>query len=61
MGVEKDGDKNRYNISYFLDKEEAEHLVSDLRKLGLHGAFVAKYENGERVMERPKTSKRPIK
>lgn len=52
IAVEPDEDKNRYVISYFADKEEAEHLVADLHKMGVHDAFVGKYENGERIYER---------
>lgn len=50
-GVEEVDGMHRYVISYFTTKEEAERFVADLRKLGLKGAFVAKYENGERVFE----------
>ena len=50
-GMEKVDGMNRYVFSYFNTKAEAEEFVADLRKLGLRGAFVAKYENGERIME----------
>jgi hypothetical protein len=50
-GVEEVDGLHRYVFSYFTTKEEAERFVADLRKLGLRGAFVSKYENGERVFE----------
>lgn len=72
VGFEKTEGMNRYVVNYFDTKEEAEHFAGDLRKLGLKGAFVAKYENGERVFEKGKTktvtaashqksSKKPLK
>jgi cell division septation protein DedD len=51
FGIEKSDDKNRYVISYFEKKEEAEKFATELKKLGIHGAFVAQYENGERVLQ----------
>ncbi|MBS1623011.1 MAG: hypothetical protein JST83_03260 [Bacteroidetes bacterium] len=57
VGFEKTEGMNRYVVNYFDSKEEAEHFAGDLRKLGLKGAFVAKYENGERVFEKGKTKK----
>ena len=52
VGVESVDKMNRYVISYFEDKTESERFVKDLRKLGLKGAFSAKYENGQRVFEK---------
>ncbi|MBS1594652.1 MAG: hypothetical protein JST90_10015 [Bacteroidetes bacterium] len=52
VGFEKTEGMNRYVVNYFDSKEDAEHFAGDLRKLGLKGAFVAKYENGERVFEK---------
>jgi hypothetical protein len=58
VGIEKaDGNKNRYVISYFTDKKEAERCVSDLKRLGVRGAFVAKYENGQRAMAQKPAAK----
>ena len=54
FGLEKDGDKNRYVISYFNTKEDAETFIAELKKIGVRGAFAAKYENGERVYETSK-------
>ena len=51
FGIEKVGDKNRYVISYFDSKDDAEKFVAELRKLGIKGAFASKYEGGERVIE----------
>ncbi len=59
FGIEKADDKNRYVISYFNSKEEAEKFVAELRKLGIKGAFAAKYENGERVVETKKAKAKP--
>jgi cell division protein FtsN len=59
FGLEKDGEKNRYVISYFNTKEDAEKFVAELRKLGIRGAFAAKYENGERVFETKKSKSKP--
>lgn len=52
VGVESVDKMNRYVISYFDDKAESERFVKDLRKLGLKGAFSAKYEDGQRVFEK---------
>jgi hypothetical protein len=52
VGVEGVDKMNRYVISYFDTKEESERFVKDLRKLGLKGAFSAKYEDGQRVFEK---------
>jgi hypothetical protein len=60
IGLEKDGDKNRYVVSYFREKEEAVKFVTELRRLGIRGAFVAKYENGERSVP-AKSGKRKSK
>ena len=57
FGLEKDEDKNRYVISYFNTKEDAETFITELRKLGVRGAFAAKYENGQRIFETDKKSK----
>ena len=57
VGFEKTEGMNRYVVGYFDAKEEAEHFASDLRKLGLKDAFVAKYTDGERVFEKGKTKK----
>lgn len=61
VGFEKTDNMNRYVVSYFDTKEEAEHVAGDLRKLGLKGAFVAKYENGERVFEKGEIKKTTTK
>ena len=52
VGVEKADGLNRYIVSYFEDKIEAEHFAADLRKLGLHDAFVSKYADGKRIYEK---------
>jgi hypothetical protein len=52
VGVEKADGLNRYIVSYFEDKVEAEHFAADLRKLGLHDAFVSKYADGQRIYEK---------
>jgi hypothetical protein len=57
FGLEKDDDKNRYVISYFNTKEDAETFITELRKLGVRGAFAAKYENGQRIFETTKKDK----
>jgi len=54
FGLEHVGDKNRYVISYFNDKDDAEKFVAELKKMGIKGAFAAKYEGGERVFESKK-------
>jgi hypothetical protein len=59
LTVENAGGMNRYAVSYFKEKEEAQHFADQLIKMGIRGAFVAKYENGERVTERP--NRRPSK
>jgi hypothetical protein len=51
FGIEKVGDKNRYVISYFDTKDDAEKFVAELKKLGIKGAFASIYEGGERVIE----------
>lgn len=58
VGSEKVDGLNRYIVSYFESKEEAEHFAGDLRKLGLHDAFVAKYADGERVYEKDTKKKK---
>jgi hypothetical protein len=58
VGSEKVDGLNRYIVSYFENKEEAEHFAGDLRKLGLHDAFVAKYADGERIYEKDPKRKR---
>jgi hypothetical protein len=55
FGIEKVGDRNRYVISYFDTKEDAEKFIAELKKLGIKGAFAAKYENGDRIIEKPVT------
>lgn len=57
FGIERVGDKNRYVISYFDTKDDAEKFVTELRKLGIKGAFASKYDGGERVIEEKKTTK----
>jgi len=52
VGFEKADGLNRYIVSYFENKEEAEHFASDLRKLGLHDAFVSRYSDGQRIYEK---------
>jgi hypothetical protein len=57
VGFEKAEGLNRYIVSYFESKEEAEHFAGDLRKLGLHDAFVSKYSDGQRIYEKDATKK----
>ena len=57
VGVEKAEKMNRYVVSYFETKEEAENFVKDMKRIGIMGAFAAKYENGERVYEWDKNPK----
>lgn len=52
VGFEKADGMNRYIVSYFMDKDAAERFAADLRKLGLHDAFVAKYADGQRIYEK---------
>ncbi|MCW3125999.1 MAG: Ezrin/radixin/moesin family protein [Bacteroidetes bacterium] len=64
VGSEKVDGLNRYIVSYFDNKEEAEHFAGDLRKLGLKDAFVAKYAEGQRIYEKDskkKTAAKPAK
>ncbi len=58
VGFEKTEGMNRYLVGYFDSKEEAEHFASDLRKLGLRDAFVAKYTDGQRVFEKKGSAKK---
>ena len=51
LGYEEIDGMNRYVISYFPDEETALKFVSDIRKLGIRDAFVAKYIDGTRVYE----------
>jgi len=51
IGYEDVNGMNRYVISYFQDSLSAAQLVSDIRKLGIRDAFVAKYIDGQRVYE----------
>jgi hypothetical protein len=51
LGYEEVDGMNRYVISYFPDQETALKFVADIRKLGIHQAFVAKYIDGQRVYE----------
>jgi hypothetical protein len=51
IGYEDVGGMNRYVISYFPDSLTAAKLVTDIRKLGVRDAFVAKYIDGTRVYE----------
>jgi len=51
IGYEDVNGMNRYVISSFPDQETALKFVADIRKLGIHDAFVAKYIDGTRVFE----------
>jgi len=51
IGYEDVDGMNRYVISYFPDEATAQKFVADIRKLGVHDAFVAKYIDGVRVYE----------
>ena len=57
IGVEQAEKMNRYVVSYFETKEEAENFVKDMKRFGIKGAFASKYENGERVYEWEKNPK----
>jgi hypothetical protein len=58
IGLEKAAEGNNYVISYFRDREEASKFAADLNRLGLKGAFVATYENGERAVKAKKPAKK---
>ena len=51
IGYEQVDGMNRYVISFFPDEETAQSFVTDIRKLGIKDAFVAKYIDGTRVYE----------
>jgi hypothetical protein len=51
IGYEQVDGMNRYVIGTFPDEQSAQNFVADIRKLGIHDAFVAKYIDGTRVYE----------
>jgi chromosome segregation ATPase len=57
IGYEKISGLNRYLVGSFPTEEDAQKMADDLKKLGIKGAFVAKYENGNRIYEWEKNPK----
>lgn len=57
MTVEKVEGYNRYVLGFFTTEAEAEAFVADMRKMGIKDAFVAKYTDGQRIMEWEKNPK----
>lgn len=57
LSYEKVKNLNRYLIGSFPSEEEAQKLADDIKKLGIKNAFVAKYDNGNRIYEWEKNPK----
>ncbi|HEY0298108.1 MAG TPA: hypothetical protein VGB84_02715, partial [Arachidicoccus sp.] len=51
LGIDRVNDLNAYVVSYFESEDEAQAFSKDLRKFGVRDAFVAKYENGQRIYD----------
>lgn len=51
IGYEIVDGMNCYIIAYFEDQDVAKDFVKDIRKMGIHDAFVSKYIDGTRVYE----------
>jgi hypothetical protein len=49
LGITKLSNRNVVEVSGFNNPEEAQQFSQNMRKIGFPGAFVSKYENGERV------------
>jgi hypothetical protein len=57
FSAEKVNGINRYVVGSFTSEEEANQLVKDIRVLGIRGAFVSKYVDGQRIFEWEKNPK----
>ncbi len=51
IGYETVEGMNRYVISDFPTEEVAQNFATEMARMGIKGAFVAKYENGKRIFE----------
>jgi hypothetical protein len=49
LGITKLSNRNVVEVSGFNNPEEAQQFSQNMRRIGFPGAFVSKYENGERV------------
>lgn len=49
IGYETVEGMNRYVISDFTNEDVAQNFATEMARMGVKGAFVAKYENGKRV------------
>lgn len=57
FGAENVNGINRYVVGSFTTEEEANQFVKDIRTLGIRGAFVSKYVDGQRIFEWEKNPK----
>lgn len=57
FGAEKVNGINRYVVGSFTSEEEANQFVKDIRTLGIRGAFVSKYVDGQRIFDWEKNPK----